>query len=212
MRKLGFMFLRSLIIALVIFLTYQIFIVKNKQEQIYVPVQVEAKSVEEVKRKVIEKEVILDKIKSNLQIVGLTGTVQKLVKYDNDKWYGKKSLTMQLNGTCKLGYDLSEILTNPERVIINNSEGIVTIVTPDIEIISLELPYDKAVLKVDDGWLRKELTDQQKQGIYEKARLSVVDEIMKDKNLLERAKLQTNEGLKLLLSQIDGVKKINFVN
>jgi len=198
-------------ILLIILLIGVYFVSQGRQEKVIEYIPVENKQIQEVKEKVVEKETVMNAIRNEIQLVGLVGDVSKTVIYEDNKWTGKKEYHMQINGTYKLGYNMKEILFQKERVIVDEYKGIVTVIVPDVKIIALELPFDDIKIKEKTGWLRRDITDRQKQEMYKQARKKIITDIENNTHTIDQAHKQTNQALREIFMKIDGVKKVNFV-
>jgi len=198
-------------ILLIILLVGVYFIAQGRQEKVIEYIPVENKQIQEVKEKVVEKETVMNAIRNEIELVGLVGDVSKTVIYEDNKWTGKKEYHMQINGTYKLGYNMKEVLFQKERVIVDEYKGIVTVIVPNVKIIALELPFDDVKIKEKTGWLRKDITDQQKQEMYKQARNKIITDIENNTQTIDQAHKQTNQALREIFMKINGVKKVNFV-
>jgi len=198
-------------ILLIILIAGVYLIAQGRQEKVIEYIPVENEQVQEVKEKVVEKETVMNAIRNEIQLVGLVGDVSKTIIYQDNKWTGKKEYHMQINGTYKLGYNMKEILFQKERVIVDEYEGIVTVVVPDVKIIALELPFDDIKIKEKTGWFRKDITDQQKQEMYKQAKKKIITDIENNTHTIDQTHKQTNQALREIFMKVDGVKKVNFV-
>ncbi len=198
-------------ILLIILLVVVYFIAQGRQEKVIEYIPVENKQIQEVKEKVVEKETVMNAIRNEIQLVGLVGDVSKTIIYEDNKWTGKKEYHMQVNGTYKLGYNMKELLFQKERIIVDEYEGIVTVVAPNVKIIALMLPFDDIKIKEKTGWLRKDITDQQKQEMYKQARKKIITDIENNTHTIDQAHKQTNQALREIFMKIDGMEKVNFV-
>lgn len=193
------------------FIVLMIFVKPDYEKRVeYVAVNTEVEK--EVKEKLITRESVFKEIDKEIEIVGLTGQISDTSTYKNDNLFGKKSYTIQVNGTYKLGYDLKELTKNPDKIIVNETSGVITIVAPNIKLISLELPYDRAVIEKDKGFLREDFKEGFAEEMYRQAREKVRSDILGNANILNEGKESTNEALRQLLLSVDGVNEVLIVN
>jgi hypothetical protein len=153
----------------------------------------------------VDKQAVINALSTKAEIVGLTGKVSKTVEYHADKWYGHKSFKLAATGTFKLGVSTSDIQINTEG-------NTVKIKFPQPKIISVDMPYDKAVITKKIGpFFRIDLTDGQKQAIYGKARTGAIDDIKRNRQAFDKAEQSVERTIEALVQQVDGVKNIEIM-
>jgi hypothetical protein len=200
---------KLILILLLLSIAFVTFKIITKKETVYLPVEVEKEKSSEVELKTIDQDAVFDAIESQIQIVGTSGSLDKVFNYDDSNFFGKRRLSMKVTATYKLGYSLNDLIINPERVIIN--DGVIAIVVPKLELISLEIPYEDAVISDEDGWLRKKIKESEKQDLFEHARTEIEREIFANDELINKSYDQTNKALKEILMVVDGVSDVRFV-
>jgi hypothetical protein len=150
----------------------------------------------------IDKQAIISALSTRAQIVGLTGKVAKTVTLNDSAWYGDKTYELAATGTFKLGVDTSDL-------IITTKGNTVKVRFPQPKIISVDMPFDKAALKKDVGFMRKDLTEAELQAMYGKARESAVADIKRDRQAFDKAEQSIESTIEKLLAPIPGVENID---
>jgi hypothetical protein len=150
----------------------------------------------------IDKQAVLSALNTRAQIVGLTGKVAKTVTLTDDAWYGDKSYELAATGTFKLGVDASDL-------IITTKGNTVTVRFPQPKIISVDMPFDKAAISKDVGFMRKDLTEAELQAMYGKARESAITDIKRDRQAFDKAEQSIESTIEKLLAPIPGVENID---
>jgi hypothetical protein len=152
----------------------------------------------------IDKQAVLSALNTRSQIVGLTGKVAQTVTVNDSAWYGDKTYELAATGTFKLGVDTSDL-------IITTKGNTVTIRFPQPKIISVDMPFDKAALKKDVGFMRKDLTEAELQAMYGKARASAISDIKRDRQAFDKAEQSIESTIEKLLAPIPGVEDVEFM-
>lgn len=165
---------------------------------------------------VIEKDVVIENLKQVSEIVGLEGEFNKKYKFTEKTFEsgigflekaGKRSYSIDLNGTFKMGFDLTNI--KEEDVYIDGTT--VKIVTPKIILISFEAPFHNAEIENKKGFLARDFTEEDRKLVYEKAYEKAISEIRYDKETNEKATVFTKVVLKELLKSYF-VKDVEFID
>jgi hypothetical protein len=151
----------------------------------------------------VDKQAVINALSTKAEIVGLTGKVAKTIEYHADKWYGDKTYKLAATGTFKLGVSTSDI-------IVTTSGNTVTVKFPQPKIISVDLPFDKAALTKDVGFMRKDMSEAQLQAMYGKARTGATEDIKRNRQAFDKAEASVERTIEALVGQVDNVKTINF--
>lgn len=149
----------------------------------------------------IDKQAVINALSTRAQIVGLTGKVAKTVTLNDSAWYGDKTYELAATGTFKLGVDTSDLL-------ITTKGNTVTVRFPQPKVISVDMPFDKAALKKNVGFMRKDLTEAELQAMYGKARESAVADIKRDRQAFDKAEESIETTIEKLLAPIPGVEDV----
>lgn len=155
----------------------------------------------------IDKQMVINKLTENLQIVGLEGDIEKEFQYQDSKWFGDKSFTMTLHGNFKMGFNIDDI--DIESIVITDDNEII-INTPDITLISLELPYDKIKINKQVDLLRKDFSETDRQLLYSKASESIKQEILNNRTINNDSIVASQNAIKNILLMIPEVKNVSF--
>lgn len=158
------------------------------------------------KQNILEKQTVINKLTESFQVVGITGKIEKDFTYSNNKWNGKKQLNIKLHGAFKIGFNIADI----ERENISISGNHVTVDMPKLKLISLELPYDDIEIVKELGIFRTDFSEEDRQLIYSTARISIVEEIMKDETFMNNALVSNQKALKAILMLIPQVESVSF--
>lgn len=151
----------------------------------------------------VDKQAVINALSTKAQLVGLTGKVAKTITYHDDAWYGDKTYKLAATGTFKLGVSTADI-------IVTTQGNTVTVKFPQPKLISVDMPFDKAKVSKDVGFMRKDLDEAQLQAMYGKARTSAIDDIKRDKQAFDKASDSVERTIEALVKSVDGVDKINF--
>jgi hypothetical protein len=152
----------------------------------------------------VDKQAVINALSTKAQIVGLTGKVSKTIEYKDDKWYGDKTYKLAATGTFKLGVSTSDIQITTEG-------NTVKVKFPQPKIISIDMPYDKAVITKKIGpFFRLDLTDGQKQAMYGKARTGATEDIKRNRQAFDKAEASVERTIEALVGQVDNVKDVKF--
>jgi hypothetical protein len=152
----------------------------------------------------VDKQAVINALSTKAQLVGLTGKVAKTITYENDAWFGDKTYKLAATGTFKLGVNTSDILVSTEG-------NTVTVKFPQPKIISVELPFDKAKLSKDVGFLRSNLSEGELQALYGKARTSAISDIKGNRQAFDKAEQSVERTIEALVQQVDGVSKVEIM-
>ena len=152
----------------------------------------------------VDKQAVINALSTKSEIVGLTGKVAKTIEYHNDKWYGDKTYKLAATGTFKLGVSTADIQVTTEG-------NTVKVKFPQPKIISVDLPFDKAVLKKDVGFLREDMSEAQLQAMYGKARTNAIDDIKRNRQAFDKAEASVERTIEALIKPVENVKNIEFV-
>jgi hypothetical protein len=152
----------------------------------------------------IDEQAIISALNTRSQIVGLTGNVSKTVTHHADKWYGDKTIELAATGTFKLGVQTNDIE-------ITTKGNTVTVRFPHPKVISVDMPFDQAVISKDVGMLRKELTDAELQALYGKARDGAIEDIKRNRQAFDKAEDSVERTIERLIAPIQGVEDVEFI-
>ncbi len=173
------------------------------------------------KAEIIDKKMVIKAIYGKQQIVGMEAQVSKSYTY-TDKIFedtnikvldwinhklGDRSYQVYLDATAKMGIDLQDLKLED----INVTDDTIFIKMPKSILISLEIPYEKAIVKPDVGLLRFELKENEKQFLFGEASKSLRAEVLENKELASKASSGVQDALKNLLSVVPNVKNIVFL-
>lgn len=173
------------------------------------------------KAEVIDEKLVIKAIYGKHQIVGIESPVSKTYTY-TDKIFedtnikaidwvldklGDRSYQVYLDGVAKIGINLNEL--KQKDIVVSDST--IFIKLPKSALISLEIPYEKSVVKPNTGLLRFELKENEKQFLFGEASKSLREEIMSNKELSSGASAGVQEVIKSLLSVVPNVKNIVFL-
>lgn len=156
---------------------------------------------------IVDKQTVINALTERLQIVGLEGAIEKEFRYTDTKWFGDKTLGLTLHGTFKTGFNI-EAITADNIVITQDNEIIIN--TPDIELIALELPYDRIVIDKEVDLLRKDFTEVDRQLLYAKASASIRKEIMADAIVRKESVSASQHAIEAILTLVPGVAEVTF--
>jgi hypothetical protein len=158
-------------------------------------------------QRIIDREAVITALRSEAQIVGLSGEVDKQVRYSDENWFGAREVTMRLTGTFKIGVNIADIRS--DRVFV--ADNVVTIVMPKPVLIALDLPYDQMRIDEDKSWLRRGLSDEKLRELYVQARGLVIGELSTDEVTQKRAQELTQQAIEQLLRVIPNVDEVRFI-
>jgi hypothetical protein len=151
----------------------------------------------------VDKQAVINALNTRAELVGLTGKVAKTIEYHDDKWFGDKTYKLAATGTFKLGVSTSDIS-------VTTHGNTVTVKFPQPKIISVDIPFDKARVSKDVGFLRKDLSEAELQAMYGKARASSIDDIKRNRQAFDKAEQSVERTIEALIKPVDGVKSIEF--
>jgi hypothetical protein len=164
-------------------------------------------------QRLVDREAIINALRSEAQIVGLSGEVDKAVRYSDANWLGAREVTMRLTGTFKLGVNIADIRS--DRIFVsasdNGDHNVVTIVMPKPVLIALDLPYDQMRIDEDKSILRRHFSDEQLRELYVEARGLVIGELSTDEATQRKAQELTQQAIEQLLRVIPNVDEVRFV-
>ena len=160
--------------------------------------------VEKASAHYVDKQAVINALSTKAELVGLTGKVSKEVEYHADKWWGDKTYKLAATGTFKIGVSTQDIR-------ITTHGNTVTVKFPQPKIISVDIPFDKAKVSKDVSWTRKNLDEAQLQAMFGKARTGAIDDIKRNRQAFDKAEASVERTIEALVGQVDGVKKIDFV-
>lgn len=174
-------------------------------------------SIKTHEQQVIEKDVVIEKLKQTSEVVGLEGEFHKEYSFTEKTFEsginflenaGKRSYKINLNGTFKMGFDLAEI--EEDHIFIDGTT--VKIITPKVKLISFEAPFHMAKIDKKKGFLAKDFTEEDRKLIYEKAYNKALKEITYHEDTNEKATIFTQAVLKKFLLKVDLVENIEFID
>lgn len=209
MKKALFYVMLGIIIALLGLIIYEKFAVNSSIKDVF-------KEEQTIYQNKIDKKLVVSSLKVKAEIVGLEGDIKKQVGYQdkiyetNFKWLdtlGEREYGIEINGIFKMGFDLNSI--KEEHIFIKDE--VVKIISPEITLISLELPYDEMKIHEKVGILRNELEEEEKQYIFKVTKEKIKKELLDDEKTLKVAKINTQKAIEEFLSKIPGIKKIEFI-
>lgn len=160
----------------------------------------------------IDRHSVISALSEESEIVGLSGKVSKTIVYHDKLFdsgsefidgFAERTYQITLNGTFKLGMQINAI----DFVIGKRS---VDVITPNVTLIALELPYDQMVIESDVGVLRRDLSDEDKQRLYALAKTKVIREIMSDRETVYTAEFHTQKAIEKLLRSVPNVENVRF--
>jgi len=152
----------------------------------------------------VDKQAVINALSTKAQLVGLTGKVAKTITYENDAWFGDKTYKLAATGEFKLGVNTSDI-------IVTAQGNTVTVKFPQPKIISVDIPFDKAELSKDVGFLRSKLSEGELQAMYGKARTSAISDIKGNRQAFDKANTSVERTIEALVKSVDGVKTIEIM-
>jgi hypothetical protein len=153
----------------------------------------------------VNEKAVLSALSETPQFVGLTGDVSKSMTLGDDRWFGDRTYELTLNGEFKLGIDTKDI-------DITTKGNTVVVKFPNPKVISVDLPFDKAVIKSDIGLLRKDLSDSEVQGLYKEARKAAVKDIKVNIKARDKAETAVKHSLEDLIEQVPYVEDVIFID
>jgi hypothetical protein len=193
--------------ALAVAIIYVVFKIETVDRQQFIRETVAESFTAAPKARLVDREAIITALRSEAQIVGLSGEVDKAVRYSDENFFGAREVTMRLTGTFKLGVNIADIRS--DRVFVDGNT--VTIVMPKPVLIALDLPYNQMRIDEDKSWLRRHLSDEQLRELYVEARGLVIGELSTDEETQKRAKELTQQAIEQLLRVIPNVDEVRFV-
>jgi hypothetical protein len=155
---------------------------------------------------VLTRETIIHVLADESQLVGLSGTTSKTIVYNDRKWYGDRKYEITVTGTFKLGANITREWLNGVQV----DGGAVILPKPYIVLISADFPYDSMTVDKQVGWFRRELTDEDLQALYRKARTQAVSDVLRDTTTRQQAERNVERLVRELLTAVPGVKAVEF--
>jgi hypothetical protein len=78
-------------------------------------------------------------------------------------------------------------------------------------LINLDLPYDKMQIKKTSGWLRGQMTEDQKQQVYSKTVKQVESEILHNQDTIDKANTYNERVVNDILMKLPGIKQV-YIN
>jgi hypothetical protein len=156
-------------------------------------------------KQLIDKQAIMSALSETPQLVGLTGDISKTVTLTEDRWFGDKTYEMTLDGTFKLGVDSKDI----DVTVRGNT---VVVHFPQPKLIAVDLPFDKAQLSKDVGFLRKDLSDSELQSLYGQARKQAVADVKINVKARDKAEDAVENALEDLIERLPAVESVIFVD
>jgi hypothetical protein len=155
---------------------------------------------------VLTRETIIHALADESQIVGLSGTTSKTIVYADSKWYGDRKYEITVTGTFKMGANITSEWLDGVQVV----GGTVSLPKPHIVLIGADFPYDSMTVDKQVGWFRRELTDEDLQVLYRKARTQAVSDVLRDSTTRQQAERNVERTIRELLTAVPGVKEIRF--
>lgn len=153
----------------------------------------------------VDEEAVFEALEETPQIIGLTGDIEKNVKFNDKKWFGNKEYAIKLNGEFKLGIDT-------EDISIITHENTVIVKYPHSKIISVSLPFDYAEIDKDVGLLRKSLNEKELQSLYGEAREDAINDIKINIKARDKSDKYVENALEGLIKQVKYVDDVKFIN
>lgn len=152
----------------------------------------------------VDRQAVINALSTESQIVGLSGRIEKSVTLSDDKWYGAKTYDLTLAGEFKLGVDT-------DKVEITTKGNTVVVRFPHPKIISVDMPFDNAVISKDVGWARKDIDESELQGLYGKARSAAIDEINANEEAMNKAADSVEDTLEDIIEAVPYVENVMIV-
>jgi hypothetical protein len=156
-------------------------------------------------KQLVDKQAIVSALSETPQLIGLTGDISKTVTLKDNRWFGDKTYAMTLDGTFKLG-------VNTKDIGITVKGNTVVVRFPQPKLIAVDLPFDKAAIKKDVGFIRKDLSDSELQSLYGQARKQAVDDMKVNVKAREKAEDAVEHALEDLIERLPAVESVIFVD
>jgi hypothetical protein len=175
-----------------------------QQKPINIPIQ-------QPKAIVIDGTAVIHALSQVNQIVGLEGTVSKQYTYADQIYqtnnsilnsFGERQFTVDINCTFKMGFNTDQL-----KFIVKDDT--IVIVCPPVVLVSLETTDVKFTSTT--GLLRQQLMDNQKLDLMIKAKESIRNEVVNNKDIQKKAIENTQRTIEGLLKNIPGVNTIEFM-
>jgi hypothetical protein len=156
-------------------------------------------------KQLVDKQAIVSALSETPQLVGLTGDISKTVTLKDDRWFGDKTYAMTLDGTFKLGVDTKDV-----GITVRGNTVVVRF--PQPKLIAVDLPFDKAQLSKDVGFLRKDLSDSELQSLYGEARKQAVADVKVNVKARDKAEDAVEHALEDFIERLPAVESVIFVD
>ncbi|AZV43604.1 hypothetical protein BAOM_2995 [Peribacillus asahii] len=195
--------IKALLVVAALFLAFNVLnLHKENQNKVEV-----IKQTEEVKSStyIIDKEMVLGKLKMNPQIVSLEQKFSDKDTQVDDSWLGERHVELKVKGKFKLGINTSEI----ELKHIDLTNRIVYLKLGKPTLISLELPYNQVKFEKTQGFFRLALDEKERENFYIATEKSIRNEILHNKEIMKQANLFNQAVISGLLKEM-GVKSVIF--
>ena len=89
-------------------------------------------------------------------------------------------------------------------------DGIIEIIVPKIELISLEIPYDQIEVNKEKGLLRKNMTEDELKNFYKTIEKQLRKELIEDDVILQQAEIHSEKVVEELVKNIVDFEYIVF--
>jgi hypothetical protein len=156
-------------------------------------------------KQLVDKQAIVSALSETPQLIGLTGDISKTVTLKDDRWFGDKTYEMTLDGTFKLGVEAKDI-----DITVRGHKVVVRF--PQPKLIAVDLPFDKAQLSKDVGFLRQDLSDSELQSLYGEARKQAVADVKVNVKARDKAEDAVENALEDLIERLPAVESVIFVD
>jgi hypothetical protein len=163
----------------------------------------------------INEQTIINKLQSKATLISLEGKVSKTYGQTDDmfntgwNWLdnlGNKQYIIKAKGTFTIGMDLSEI--TQYDILVAGSTVIIKL--PEVELTSLELPYEDMQIHNEDGLLRKEFKKEEIRKIHKEMTSRIKKDLDKDTELYLKSTYNAREFIREILMMMPGVNEVKF--
>jgi Protein of unknown function (DUF4230) len=165
----------------------------------------------------INEQTIINKLQSKATLTSLEGKVSKTYGQTDDmfntgwNWLdklGNKKYIIKAKGTFTMGMDLSEI--TQYDILVAGSTVIIKL--PEVELTSLELPYEDMKIHNEDGLLRKEFKEKEIKAIHKEMTSLIKKDIKADKDIYLKSSYNAREVIREFIMMTTGVSDVKFSN
>jgi hypothetical protein len=187
-------------LLLVLFLQYEY---NNRHINYNSPQHVQIKN--KTESIIVSKRLVLNALHEKAQIVSLKQDIHKEVDSVDDNFWGRRITHFTFDGSYIMGLDTSTIK------LVSYDNGIVNLTIGKPILINLDLPYDKMQIKKTSGWLRGQMTEDQKQQVYSKTVKQVESEILHNQDTIDKANTYNERVVNDILMKLPGIKQV-YIN